>query len=69
MVGLLSQNEQRWEEIALITEERVNLRDKYIRSFFKSPSDSLVFSGVRLNLAGALDVSYYGWDCYGGISN
>lgn len=47
---------------ALLCEERADARDAEITSFFTSPSKRLFINGIHVNLATALDMSYYGSD-------
>ena len=59
---LLSLNQEMWEEAALRCETAADSHDDYIRSFFRFPTDLLTVVTRSLNLATALDASYYGLD-------
>lgn len=41
-------------------EDRADRRDNEIREFFQTPSKRLFVNGMGINLATALDMSYYG---------
>jgi len=58
----LAINQEIWEEASLRGEKAADLKDKFIRSFFKRPTTLLSVLGRNYDLATALDASYYGLD-------